>query len=72
MKTIIKVFKLTNAGGRKFFFKVEMEGHHPDSFQFREVYKSLALNYGKPFFAITVTHLETETIEIDMNGDDNV
>lgn len=61
MKTIIKVFKVSESG-RKRFFQVPMEGHHTDSVDVHEVARSLSLNYKLPFFEISITLVEeTET-----------
>jgi hypothetical protein len=49
MKTVITVMK-----GYEFFFKVEMERHHPNSMDVEKLCESFSAKYPKPAFTINV------------------
>ncbi len=68
MKTTISILK-RNHDEYYNFFKVEMEGHHPDSHQFEEVYESLEGRYPEPYFKIEVTYWETTNRLVDMSAE---
>ena len=67
MKTTINIAKSTGNGRSRHFFSIKMEGHHPDSIDFKAVYKSIVENYRAPMYKVEVESEETQKRTVRIN-----